>query len=91
MECVFSHVWARLASEDAVMCVFSLWDTVQRRPAGNTHVQQHRFLSRRPWDHRLRYVNRTFTDPEFSGTDLLVLFSHSKHDEGSFFIHVQAV
>lgn len=59
VECVFSHVRARLASEDTVMCFFPLWDTMQRRPEGNTHVQQHRFLSRWTWDHRLRCVYRT--------------------------------
>lgn len=59
VECVFSHMWARLASEDTIVCFLSLWDTVQRCPAGNTHVQQHSFLSRWTWNHRLRYVYLT--------------------------------
>lgn len=59
VECVFSHMRARLASEDAIMCFFSLRNVVQRSPSGNTHVQQHRFLSRWTWDDRLRYVHQT--------------------------------
>ncbi|KAF3833627.1 hypothetical protein F7725_024831 [Dissostichus mawsoni] len=47
VECVFSYMRARLASEDAIMRFLSLWDTMQRSPAGNAHVQQHSFLSGR--------------------------------------------
>lgn len=59
VEYVFSHMWARLASEDTIMRFLSLWDIVQRCLTGNAHVQQHRFLSRWTWDHRLRYVYQT--------------------------------
>lgn len=76
VECVFSHMWAGLASEDEIMCFLSLWDSVQRSPAGNTHVQQHRFLSRRTWDHRLRYVYWV----------VVVLFCHRNNDERWTFI-----
>lgn len=56
VERVFPHVWPRLASEDALMRVVPVWDAVQRRPAGNTHVQQHVLLSWRTWNRGLRYV-----------------------------------
>lgn len=59
VECVFSYVWARMASEDTIVRVLSLRDIVQWGPAGNAHVQQHCFLSRRTWYHRIRYVYQT--------------------------------
>lgn len=56
VEHVFPHVWPRLASEDALLRLLSLWDPVQRCPAGNAHMQQHLFLSRWTWNRGLRYM-----------------------------------
>lgn len=60
VERVLPHVRPRLASEDAVVRLLSLRDAVQRRPAGDAHVQQHLLMSWRTRNRGVRYVGTLF-------------------------------
>lgn len=46
VERVFSDVWAGSAGADPLLCVFPLWDPVQRAPAGDPALQQFGHLPR---------------------------------------------
>lgn len=46
MECLLTDMWAGLPGADALLCLLSVRDAVQRVAAGDTYLQQHGHLPR---------------------------------------------